>query len=397
MFFDLTTNEKENFTLHFKLPNGLVLNTDDGWESFESSDCTVILKGYSNLYNLKELSSHLTDCKRTSIKGNFCAFVCKGDKVTLLHDKDRGFPVWIGDNTITNLVEQPTPVWEDCNLTVDGSMNVTKHWGSPYVFKKQELSDDQIIGKIDNILSETFEKFLSHNDKPIKIYLSGGVDTLLAWSYLDSFTKNYEIVDYEYMKYTYFFSVNRKKLARHQLYNQIHLWEHPCVLVTGSCGDEYFMRGPYTTAQCLKYHGHDLLKSTKHTDYMYKFFNRKKCSDGMSDGMDSVKPSQSLEDVYTNILNRNKNDYQHWHLENTMTFTPFKDTSITETILQSSVEQLISNAQDATIQNKLIEKLDPRKLKFRSKWKNYTDEDSIRSFHNKMRQLLNELHSDEEQ
>ena len=117
----------------------------------------------------------------------------------------------------------------------------------------------------------------------------------------------------------------------------------------------------------------------------------------MSNGMDSVKPGQSLEDVYTDIVNRNKNDYQHWHLENTMTFTPFKDTSITETILQSSVEQLISNAQDATIQNKLIEKLDPRKLKFRSKWKNYTDEDSVRSFHNKLRQLLNELHSDEEQ
>jgi len=98
-----------------------------------------------------------------------------------------------------------------------------------------------------------------------------------------------------------------------------------------------------------------------------------------------------MEDVYTEILNRNKNDYQHWHLDNTITFTPFKDTAITETILQSSVEQLLSNARDGTIQNKLITKKDPKKLELRSKWKNHLwDEDSVQKFQKARSQLLNE-------
>ena len=221
--------------------------------------------------------------------------------------------------------------------------------------------------------------------------MTGGIDTLLAWTYLDSFTKDYEIVDYGYIKHTYFYYLNQKKLEKHGLYNQIHSWEDPTVLITGSCGDEYFMRGPYTAAQCLKYHGYNLLESTKESNYMYKFFNRKNCTAGMLNGMNAVKPDQSIDDVYTEIFNRNKNDFQHWHLDNTITFTPFKDTSIMETILQGNAEQLLNNARDAAIQKKLIAKRDPKKLEFLSRWKNYYwDEDSSMLFYNKLRQLLNE-------
>ena len=124
---------------------------------------------------------------------------------------------------------------------------------------------------------------------------------------------------------------------------------------------------------------------------MYKFFNRKNCTAGMLNGMNAVKPDQSIDDVYTEIFNRNKNDFQHWHLDNTITFTPFKDTSIMETILQGNAEQLLNNARDAAIQKKLIAKRDPKKLEFLSRWKNYYwDEDSSMLFYNKLRQLLNE-------
>jgi len=185
--------------------------------------------------------------------------------------------------------------------------------------------------------------------------------------------------------------MNQKKIQGHQLYNQIHLWNDPTVLVTGSCGDEYFMRGPHTAAQCLKYHGYNLLEATKESDYMYKFFNRKSCTDAIHDGMNSIKPNQSMEDVYTEILNRNKNDYQHWHLDNTITFTPFKNTAIIETILQSSVNQLLSNARNGIIQKKLIEKKDRNKLEFKSKWKNdLWDENSLQKFYRARDQLLNQ-------
>jgi len=400
MFFNLTTNKTKNFTLHFDLPNGLILNTDEGWESFDIDDCTIILKGYSNLYDLRTLATYLTDCKRTSIKGNFCAFVCKDDKVTILHDKDRGFPIWVGDKTVTNLfARNEEPVWEDCSITIDKEMHVTRQWEAPYVYKKKEsLTDTQVIDKIDSVLSETFENFLAQNKTPLKIFLTGGIDTLLAWTYLDSFTKNYEIVDYEYMKYTYFYSMNQKLLETHQPYKQVHLWNDPTVLITGMCGDEYFMRGPHTSAQCLKYHGYNLLESLKESDYMYYFFNRKNCTAGILNGIDAVKPDQSIEDVYTDIFNRNKNDHQHWHIDNTITFTPFKDTSIMEIILRGRAELLLDNARDAAIEKMLIEKRDPKKLKFLEKRKNttgcyskYWDKDSSMLSYNKLK------HIDEEQ
>ena len=80
--------------------------------------------------------------------------------------------------------------------------------------------------------------------------------------------------------------------------------------------------------------------------------------------MNAVQPGQSMEEVYTDIFNRNKNDHQHWHIDNTITFTPFKDTSITEIILQGDAQLLLDNARDATIEKMLIEKRDPKKLEF---------------------------------
>jgi len=379
MFFELSKNSQKNFPQHFILPNNLVLNTDEGWKKIVINDYVIILKGYSNNYDLKTLASKLTTNERTSIKGNFCAFVCTDDSVKILHDRDRGFPIWIGERSITNLIEQSEPVWEDCTLTVDSMMNVDKKWTSPYAFKRKEISDQSIIDNIHNLLNESFENFLSHNTLPLKMYLSGGIDTLLAWTYLDNFTKNYEIVDYEYIKNTYFYTTNKKIIQKHQLYNQIHLWDHPCVLVTGSCGDEYFMRGPHTAGQILKYHGYNLIENISESDYMWYFLNRESSKQGVLNGIDSVKEDQSLESVYEDVFARNKNDFQHWHLDNTLTFTPFKDTSITELVLQSSTEQLISQAKNASIQKELIRKIDDRKLKFLTKWKNYYDVDNMTS------------------
>jgi hypothetical protein len=192
--------------------------------------------------------------------------------------------------------------------------------------------------------------------------------------------------------------MNQKLLETHQPYKQVHLWNDPTVLITGMCGDEYFMRGPHTSAQCLKYHGYNLLESLKESDYMYYFFNRKNCTAGILNGIDAVKPDQSIEDVYTDIFNRNKNDHQHWHIDNTITFTPFKDTSIMEIILRGRAELLLDNARDAAIEKMLIEKRDPKKLKFLEKRKNttgcyskYWDKDSSMLSYNKLK------HIDEEQ
>ena len=74
----------------------------------------------------------------------------------------------------------------------------------------------------------------------------------------------------------------------------------------------------------------------------------------------------------------NANDYQHWHLDRTLTFTPFKDMSLLSTVLCSSKDLLIDQARNAEINKQLVRKLDASKLDVLSNKKNYLPFENIR-------------------
>ena len=298
--------------------------------------------------------------------------VTRGDSVTITHDTDRSFPVWKGNNTITNLEPIGEQVWADCVLTVDNKFNVSRQWYMPRDNGTTDMSDAAIVDGVHEILLETFDSFLSHNQAPLKMFVSGGIDTTMAWAYLDHFTKDYEMVDYEYLKFTPFWKRNSSKLKRFWGYKQTHLWSEDCVLVSGAMGDENFMRGPYTMEMMLQAHGTGLADVLQPRDYHYKH-----CQGYLEKGLDIGTIDPDIEKVKDTVMERNINDHQHWHIEQTLHFTPFKDSRILSLITQSSREQLVLQARDAHINRLLIEKLDPSKMEKVSRFKNHDSMENL--------------------
>jgi len=365
MFFELSNQVKQNFTCHYTLPNNFVLNTDEGWEMYNHGEITVILKGYSNKFNNDTLSQYLLSETLPKLSGNFCAFIFSDSGLKILHDSNRGFPLWTSKNCITNLVPSGEQIWADCYLTINNNFEITKHWYDVYNITTG-LDDNQIVNSIHEDIMTTYEQFLTHNTKPLKLFLSGGMDTTTSWAYLDHFTKNYELVDYEYIKHTHFWKHNVSDLRNFWGYTQIHLWEEDCVLVTGGNGDENFLRGPNTLALALKKLGLTFKDILKPDDYHYTYLMSKYdyYKNKVNESYDSI------ENVDDYILNRNVNDHQHWHIDKTITFTPFKNISILSKILSGSRDFIIGQARTGEINRQLIRKLDPTKLNKISKQKN---------------------------
>ena len=356
MFFALTHTAKDNFPCQHTLPNGLVLNTDQGWETHHINDYHIVFKGYANNHNSHNLVQLLINQHTPCIKGNFCAVITHNNSTKITHDTDRSFPLWTDAYTITNLQPLEQQIWADCVLTVDRDFSINKQWYQPYQKNTQSLTDDQIIDQVHETIQETYEQFLTHNTKPLKIFLSGGLDTTTSWAYLDKFTKQYEIVDYEYMKYTNFYKRNCSLVRAHWGYRQIHLWDHNCVLVTGGNGDENFLRGPNTLGMALKQHGVTFQDILQPNDYHYWYLSKKDINDSIDAWYNDC------DDVEDWILNRNINDHQHWHIDQTITFTPFKDISILASILTASKNLLVAQAKHGEINRQLIKKLDADKI-----------------------------------
>ena len=201
--------------------------------------------------------------------------------------------------------------------------------------------------------------------------MSGGIDTLTLYSFLKKFTKNFELVDYEYKKWTHFYKHNwHEHIKKYWAYNQIHTWgEEPTTLITGACGDEYMLRGPATIKYLIDYYDIDfisLLKKNKDC-YHYDYFMKEK-------NIDIFKQEKKVfahkKDMIFYILNILINDHQHWHLDNTICFTPFKNIELPNIVMNLEKDILIEQMLDAKINKDLILKNNPDDLQLLSKYKN---------------------------
>ena len=65
------------------------------------------------------------------------------------------------------------------------------------------------------------------------------------------------------------------------------------------------------------------------------------------------------------------NDFQHWHLDETLTFTPFKDLDLVQLILKGSKDLIQKQAADAYINKELIKLTNVANLKLISNYKNF--------------------------
>ena len=75
-----------------------------------------------------------------------------------------------------------------------------------------------------------------------------------------------------------------------------------------------------------------------------------------------------------NILS---NDHQHWHLGNTLTWTPFKDIEITKTLLQCPINELIPQFLDGQLSKDLIIDYNTNIIDYLSQYKNYNSNENL--------------------
>lgn len=379
MFFEISKKINNFFTKNYEIKKGIFFNCDLGWERIEHENYVIFFKGYI-LDNLKDKDFYekITKNPTPKFNGNFLSIIV-GETITITNDNCRGSPLqYIQKEKITNLDKDLTPVWADKYLTIDNELTVTENQYSSYIPLYENVDYNSAIKQVDKILCDSFENFLSKNKKPLKVFLSGGIDTLTMYSYVKKFTKKFEIVDYEYKKFTHFYVKNwNKKIKKFWGYTQIHSWgDIPSVLLTGACGDEYFLRGPAMLAILAEYHQIDVLSlMEKNTQcYHYKYFKDK--NNHYFKNKTDVDTS-SKKNVIDHILNNLINDHQHWHIDETICFTPFKNISIPNIMLNLPKQNIIEQILNAQFNRDLINKNNPDDLKFLSKYKNHSQLENI--------------------
>jgi len=360
MFFNISSTPDLNFPNSYPLSTGF-LNCDNGWQQRGTS----FVKGYADLGILENNAT-----------GNFCIIEDSGNSVQILHNKNRSFPLRYSADSVTNLYtgNKYKSVWADQSLKVN-SIGTVELTPMPVDFKIPQgtLTTGQAVDNIRSILTTNIENFYQHTSDHMNIFCSGGLDTLLLYSMLDYTNKPFTLLDYELVELDLFVMRNTDWLTDYWAYTQIHHWKDPTYFVTGSCGDEYFLRGPATVSLLCAWHGIDLEKllynspDSYHTPY---FFKEKNISIFQKDWdkRHYIKARfPTVELLHNHVIDMLVNDHQHWHLGNTITWTPFKNIEIVKVLLQLDINDLIPQFLNATITKSLI---NPDLLPTLSKYKN---------------------------
>lgn len=354
------------------------VDTDEGWQVDRTWDRILMFKGYTEQGQLPLRVREIADAPWASIKGNFCILDIQEQGIRVIHNECRSFPLWYDHaQGLTNLEPLTHSVWADSSAYIDQDLVLTevKHDIIGELPHSLTLSS-VVIDTIDKILKSKFLDFFSHNQLPVRIFLSGGIDTTLMWSYLKSLNIEHEVVLAEHLEFDRFWLRNHHRLTeKNWAYKQIHHWREPTVLVSGCPGDEFTLRNPgMANMLSLCHDGRMLHELTEPNDLHYSYFsskaNRKLFIDQKLDP-EVVKLTSNPELLERHLLDRAANDHQHWHLGNTLTFTPMRDLDLLKQFL--SIPWHIQQGQifNSGISRALIGRNYPEALDILSTQKNH--------------------------
>lgn len=347
MFFSISKSKNTDFPNYINW-DGIHVGFDNGWYV----DDTKISKGYPD-------------------KG--CDIFYQDGSIHITPVGRQTFPIFIDKENfiISNLYKTPGFFTGNVNVTPNEILTSA----TPEVkFTKLELTDDTIIDLIDTTIRDNILNFVT--DKPFKVFLTGGVDTALITSYVLRYNLPYVLVREEHVDMDYFISYNRRNLKKFWAYNVMHHWRTPSVLLSGANGDEMLLRNPMDAFNIMKFYGEDLLEECRAVNYYHSghFLKDKHIAEYAELEKNSYTTENELKQ---SIHVRNSRDFQHWHLGNTITFTPLDDLSLNNLMLNLSYPVLKSQLLDGAISKLLIERNYPSLLKFVSPKKNLNNFDSL--------------------
>jgi hypothetical protein len=372
MFFAITKEPQSNFVQSFKLDK-LYVNVDSGWQKTNVGQCCIIYKGYVDKTPI-QLDSILLQVEPKTT-GNFCAIVYDGVNISIKTDRYRSFPIWYNKELVTNLTALDTTAWSDSLVEISQELAVTEtkfdiigQFDDVALpgHTSNLLTRQEVVDGIDEILSDKIQEFVLHNTLPVHVFLSGGVDSLLVYSYVQRYTDNYKLIKCHHIDYDEFWLKNSSNLKKLWAYNQIHHWQEPCVLTSGAPGDEFMLRSPTTANLFLLAHGTSIPQELEKcpTCLHAEYFKRHKHQELFEHQQPVVK---NLNWELCNII---VNDWQHWHIGHTLTFTPLRDLRIFKLLLRLPLADAIGQILNSDISCELIERNSPGLTKLISDQKN---------------------------
>ena len=250
---------------------------------------------------------------------------------------------------------QDQTIWTDSLLTIHNDLRVSQSlFDAVGNIETSRLSADDVISNVIDILDKRTQDFLLHNRLPIKSYLSGGVDSLLVYSFLKKHKADVELVNYEHVEYDWFWTQSSGDIKKNWGYKQIHHWQSPCVLSSGAPGDEYMLRSPDTANQFLLFNGTSIPEQlTIDPNSLHsKYFQQPKHQ--LIFNAHLVTESTQVE-LHRKLCNIVLNDWQHWHIGNTLTWTPLRDLEIFKLFLRLNLNDAIGQIMNSDISKKIIE------------------------------------------
>jgi len=340
MFFNIGRDRNNEFPVHVEYA-GLCISLDNGW----TNDNGVISKG---------------------LKDNNCVITCKYNKIEITVERRRTFPLFYDDDHISNIINYANEYYINEDLTVlNNTVTVIKSC-EPRQFTDLKLNDTQLFDYLYEYLDDKVTNF--EDQAPIKFFPTGGVDTGVIMSFVLKHKIPFELLTAEYKDMDYFTCHSRSRLGKFWAYRNIHHWKDPSILLSGTNGDEMMLRNPHDAYLIGKLHGENILKTlADHNTYHSDYFLRSKHKPGYNDIDNLVlTPEQAKQ----HVIDRNYCDYQHWHLGNTLTWTPLNDLTLINIMLNFSYPCVRSQLLDAGISKQLIERNNPDLLKFVSPAKN---------------------------
>jgi len=377
MFFKLAKQPEQNFPNQYQL-GSLILNTDNGWHRVRLDHKIFVYKGY--LENAAWSAEFLLSIQDHQQRGNFTVFCFDTDtlQISIYTNQWRGFLMWYEPQQwLSNLDRSSHTVWNDSTVVIEPDLSMIETKidiiGDTY-HDQIDLARAKI--DLDAIIDERVRGFLISNQLPLKVFCSGGVDSTLVWSYIKQHTQDYELILENRIQWDEFWCRNQKKITREfWAYQQIHHWLEPCVLTSGAPGDEFMFRSPTTVNLWCMYHDidiFDLLRDSTalHHGYFMQEKHQKLFAQQHQDRSLDAVMALSMPEFSRYLLNIISNDCQHWHLGNTLTFTPLRDLRIFKTLLRLSPGDLTPQILNSSISRQLIADNDQSLLAVMSDIKN---------------------------
>ena len=307
-----------------------------------------------------------TQVLHKGLAGNWCSISLEHTGWSIDTPPERSFPLWTNaaQDRVTNCEALGKRIHNFNQVSHDGD-SLQRRWQEPHWFGgvKRGLPIMTTQGVVDVVCGELVSQARSLDAKglPIRAAATGGVDSALVRAALDHAGVAYTIVNkatsHKSPNHQYVWDNNESAGGNFWGYNQLANTEQPHIQATGFWGDEWMQRNPLYVSMYLHQHGRDITQefdSVEGEVYMTRFFN-----EGYRDKIAKFDPTT---EPYQHMLNRMSNDFQMWHMDECLTWTPLHSPVIFESLLRLSPDAVIAQCMEADFTKRLIRELNPKLL-----------------------------------